>query len=311
MDFEEFREKLVEDLHEALPERLKGVSIEESSVQKLQKIDVYFNFLGKYVPATEEISEEERIAMIDAEHEERLKAKNQRAAAKQKEYMAQLKIDAENGDVEAIAKLAHKKEIARKASAKANAKLREARNADPEYIAMQEAKEQARILKVQEQERKRIEGANRKRKEKRSELVARAKTDPEAMEELMAIRAKEAEARAKKKAREDERMAADPEYAKAVIAKRKEYNRRHSENRKAKLADMKLRAENGDSAAIKELAEYRKYMSEATTRSRKKMYEEAASGNLSAMERKENYLKGRRDSYRAKKESEMEFLKTE
>lgn len=128
-----------------------------------QKIDVYFNFLGKYVPATEEISEEERIAMIDAEHEERLKAKNQRAAAKQKEYMAQLKIDAENGD----------------------------------------------------------------------------------------------------------------------------------------------------SAAIKELAEYRKYMSEATTRSRKKMYEEAASGNLSAMERKENYLKGRRDSYRAKKESEMEFLKAE
>lgn len=240
MDFEEFREKLVEDLHEALPERLKGASIEESSVQKLQKIDVYFNFLGKYVPATEEISEEERIAMIDAEHEERLKAKNQRAVAKQKEYMAQLKIDAENGDVEAIAKLAHKKEIARKASAKANAKLREARNADPEYIAMQEAKEQARILKVQEQERKRIEGANRKRKEKRSELVARAKTDPEAMEELMAIRAKEAEARAKKKTREDERMAADPEYAKAVIAKRKEYNRRHSENRKAKLADMQL-----------------------------------------------------------------------
>lgn len=36
MDFEEFREKLVEDLHEALPERLKGASIEESSVQKLQ-----------------------------------------------------------------------------------------------------------------------------------------------------------------------------------------------------------------------------------------------------------------------------------
>lgn len=36
MDFEEFREKLVEDLHEALPERLKRASIEESSVQKLQ-----------------------------------------------------------------------------------------------------------------------------------------------------------------------------------------------------------------------------------------------------------------------------------
>lgn len=121
-----------------------------------QKVDIYFNFLGEYIPQTEEISEEERIALIDKEHKERVQKKNKKAAAKQKEIMAQLRIDAENGDQEAIAKLAHKKEIARKASAKANAKLREARNADPEYIAKQEAKEQARILKVQEQERKRI-----------------------------------------------------------------------------------------------------------------------------------------------------------
>ena len=163
-----------------------------------QKVDIHFNFLGEYVPAGDEISEEERIANIDAEYRERKIQKGKRAYEKQKELMKQLKIDAENGDQEAIEKLAHKKEIARKASARANAKLREARNADPEYIAMQEAKEQARILKVQEQERKRAERAQKQRKEKRSELVARAGR-PKAMEELMAIRARKV-ARDRKKA---------------------------------------------------------------------------------------------------------------
>ena len=268
-----------------------------------QQIDIHFNFLGEYIPAFDEISEEERIAMIDAEHKARLQEKNKRAQAKQKERMEQLEIAANNGDQEAIEKLAYKKELKRQCSARANARLREARNADPEYIAKQEAKEQARILKVQEQERKRMERANRKQKEKRSELVARAKTDPQAMEELMALRAKEKAARDKKKAIQEARMAEDPEYAKEVIAKRKEYNRRHTESRKAKLADMKLRAENGDEVAIKELAEHRKYFCEAQTRMRAKMYSEAESGDPIAIERKEQYLKVRRDNYHAKKKA--------
>lgn len=281
-----------------------------------QKVDIYFNFLGEYIPQTEEISEEERIALIDKEHKERVQKKNKKAAAKQKEIMAQLRIDAENGDQEAIAKLAHKKEIARKASAKANAKLREARNADPEYIAKQEAKEQARILKVQEQERKRMERANKRHKEKRSELVARAKTDPEAMEELMALRAKEAEARAKKKEKEEARMAVDPEYAKMMEERRKEYNRKHAEKRKAKLDDIKLRAENGDEAAIEELAAHRKYFREAELRNRRKLYELADAGDPVAIAKKEEYLRKRRDAanaaYRAKKaESDEVLLKAE
>lgn len=278
-----------------------------------QKVDIHFNFLGEYVPAGDEISEEERIANIDAEYKERKIQKGRRAYEKQKKLMKQLKIDAENGDQEAIEKLAHKKEVARKASAKANAKLREARNANPEYIAKQEAKEQARILKVQEQERKRAERAQKKRKEKRSELVARAKTDPKAMEELMAIRAKEKVARDKKKAIQEARMAEDPEYAKEVIAKRKEHYRRHTEQRKAKLADMKLRAESGDETAIAELQAYHKYQSEAAIKSRKKMYELASSGDPVAIERKANYLKGRRDYYHARKNDdvEMPLLKAE
>ena len=123
------------------------------------------------------------------------------------------------------------------------------------------------------------------------------------MEELMALRAKEKLARDKKKAIQEARMAEDPEYAKEVIAKRKEYNRRHAERRKVKLADMKLRAEQGDEVAIKELAEYRQYFCEAQTRMRAKMYAEAEAGDPVAIERKEQYLKVRRDNYHAKKKA--------
>lgn len=119
----------------------------------------------------------------------------------------------------------------------------------------------------------------------------------------MALRAKEKVARDKKKAIQEARMAEDSEYAKEVIAKRKEYNRRHAERRKVKLADMKLRAEQGDEVAIKELAEYRQYFCEAQTRMRAKMYAEAEAGDPVAIERKEQYLKVRRDNYHAKKKA--------
>ena len=276
------------------------------TIYRQQKVDIYFNFLGEYVPETEEISEEERRARIDAEHEQRLLEKTKRSHARQTEIMEQLRIDAENGDQEAIAELNRRREIKRKASAKANAKLRERRNADPEYIAKQEAKEQERIRKVQEQERRRIERANRKQKEKRSELVARAKTDPEAMEELKALRAKEAESRARKKAKEEARMAVDPEYAKMMEERRKEYNRRHSEKRKAKLDALKNRAENGDESAIKELAEHRKYFRDAARRNRHNLYEQAAAGIPEAVAKKEEYLRVRREAWREKNKARKE-----
>lgn len=66
---------------------------------------------------------------------------------------------------------------------------------------------------------------------------------------------------------------------------------------------MKLRAESGDEAAIMELAEHRKYFCDAQTRMRKKMYAEAEAGDPAAIERKEQYLKVRRDNYHAKKKA--------
>ena len=55
-------------------------------------------------------------------------------------------------------------------------------------------------------------------------------------------------------------------------------------------------------AAAAELAKKRAYQSEATKKSRQKMYEEAATGNPEAVERYENYLATRREAYHRKKQ---------
>ena len=43
---------------------------------RCQKIDVYFNFIGNYLPPMQEITEEERIAMIDAECDRKRSGRN-------------------------------------------------------------------------------------------------------------------------------------------------------------------------------------------------------------------------------------------
>ena len=57
-----------------------------------------------------------------------------------------------------------------------------------------------------------------------------------------------------------------------------------------------------DPAAAAELAKKRAYQSEATKKSRQKMYAEAATGNPEAVERYENYLATRREAYHRKKQ---------
>ena len=59
-----------------------------------------------------------------------------------------------------------------------------------------------------------------------------------------------------------------------------------------------------DPAAAAELARRRAYHSEATKKSRQKMYEEAAAGNPEAQARYDSYLAARRESYHKKKQDE-------
>ena len=67
--------------------------------------------------------------------------------------------------------------------------------------------------------------------------------------------------------------------------------------------ELKAQAET-DPAAAAELARRRAYHSEATKKSRQKMYEEAAAGNPEAQARYENFLATRRENYHKKKQDE-------
>ena len=75
----------------------------------------------------------------------------------------------------------------------------------------------------------------------------------------------------------------------------------HRNRKKTALQNLKARAET-DPAAAAELARQRAYQSDATKKSRQKMYEDAAAGNPEAQARYERSLATRRENYRRKRQ---------
>ena len=214
-----------------------------------QKIDVHFNFIGNYFPPCETISVEKRIAAIDAEREYRQKEKNMRATEKRKERLAALRAAAETGDTQAIAELEKIKEQHTNASRKRRKKLKEMREADPEYIRQLEEKERIKREEILKKEQERIELENRKKKQTRNELREKAKTDPEAAKEWELLKAKEKGRKSYE--RKKTRIAADPEYAAKVAEHNAESNRRHTKKRKAEH-DALVECAKTDPEAIKQ-----------------------------------------------------------
>ena len=270
------------------------------TIYRQQKIDIYFNFIGNYYPPVETISEEERIAAIEAEQLRKKQEKNRRAAEVQKQKKAELMKAVEAGDPDAIAERERKLAMQRERNRRRQQRIREAREADPEYIRQMDEKERIKQEKMLEAERKRIERQEKKRKETRAELRERAKTDPEAAKEFEALKAREAEARKRKKEREEARMAADPEYAAMMAERKAEYTRARTARRKAQREALVELAKTDEEAARK-LAEMRKYQSEATLRSRQKMVADAEAGDPEAIARYEATLAKRRENYQKKK----------
>ena len=207
---------------------------------------------------------------------------------------------AEAGDPEAISKYEEHLANQRERNQKRRQKLKEAREADPEYLSQLEEKERIKREKMLETERKRIERASRKKKLTRAELKEKAKTDPVAAKEWEALKAREAEARQRKKEREEARMAADPEYAAMMAERKAEYVRTRTAKRKAEREALVELAKTDEEAARK-LAEMRKYQSEATLRSRQKMVADAEAGDPDAIARYEATLAKRRENYQKKK----------
>lgn len=168
-----------------------------------------------------------------------------------------------------------------------------------------EEKERIAVEKKLEKEKKRQERAAKKRKATLAELKEKASAgDPDAIRELEERRAKAREQSRRTAERKKQRAAEDPEYASYLKGQQAEYTRRHTEKRKQELAELVTKAESGDIDAQEKLVEMRKYSSEASKRSRKKMYVDAANGDPEALERYEKYLCVRREAYHHKKSNE-------
>ena len=270
------------------------------TVYRQQNIDIHFNFIGNYYPPVETISEEERIAAIEADQLRKKQEKGKRAAERKKQKLEALRMAAEAGDPEAISKYEEHLANQRERNQKRRQKLKEAREADPEYLSQLEEKERIKREKMLETERKRIKRASRKKKLTRAELKEKAKTDPVAAKEWEALKTKEAEARQRKKEREEARMVADPEYAAMMAERKAEYVRTRTAKRKAEH-DALVELAKTDAEAARKLAEKRKYQSEATVRSYQKMKADAEAGDPEAIARYEAHLAKRREDYHKKK----------
>ena len=275
------------------------------TIYRQQNIDIHFNFIGNYYPPVEAVSEEERIAAIEAEQQRKKQEKGKRSTERRKQKLDALRAAAEAGDPEAAAKYEEHLAIQRERNRKHRQKLQEAREADPEYISRLEEKERIKREKMLETERKRMERDSRKKKLTRAELKEKAKTDPEAAKAWEALKAKEAIARQRKKEREEARMAADPEYAAMMAARKAEYTRTRTAKRKAEREALAELAKTDEEAARK-LAEMKKYQSEANVRCYRKMKADAEAGDPEAIKRYEATLAKRRDEYHKKKARQEE-----
>ena len=276
------------------------------TIYRQQNIDIHFNFIGSYYPPVETVSEEERIAAIEAEQLRKKQEKGKRAAEVQKQKKAALKKAAEAGEPEAIAEYERKLALQRERNHRRQQKIKEAREADPAHIAQMEEKERLQREKLLEAERKRAERDKRQKKLSRKELKEAAKTDPEAAKAWEALKAKEAIARQRKKEREEAKMAADPEYAAMMAARKAEYTRTRTAKRKAEREALTELAKTDEEAARK-LAEMKKYQSEANVRCYRKMKADAEAGDPEAIRRYEATLAKRRDEYHKKKSRQEEL----
>ncbi len=270
-----------------------------------QKVEIYFNFIGNYVPPFSEAELQEMREAEEREAQEVKKRKSEsakKASEKRKLKQSELKAAAEAGDPEAMAQYQSVLEKKRIYNQRHREKVQAMKMADPEYVAQMEEKERLAREKILENERKRQERAAKKKKISDKELRERADSgDEAAIQELEQRKAIAREKSRLQREKRKQRASEDPEYAAQLAEREREYNRRHTEQRKKWLIDLKDRAANGDMEAQEKLDAHHKYQSEATVRSYQRMRAEAEAGNPTAVSRYERHLKARRDDYHNKK----------
>ena len=293
--YQDITELIDEMLYEFIDKVVVHVPTGGKTIYRQQKLDIYFNFIGHYLPPMPEISEEERRAAVEAESEAKKKARYERKKVSRKEKLADLKARAET-DPEAAKEYAEyqerQREIRRKKKEKAQTRQRTA-EPDPQAEAKKEAKRIERNKKSMERYyRNRVPIA---------ELERRAETDPQAAEELRIRRETEAEHNRRNKARREERMAQDPAYGEEIRRKNDERNKARTAQRSADRKALIERAK-ADPEAAAELEALRAKGREAAERSRqKKLARMEADPEYAAAEKAKRNEKAKR-AYHAKKE---------
>ncbi len=205
--------------------------------ERRQQIDIYFNFIGNYLPPIPEVSEEELAAKREAEKAAKKKAKQKRTSERSKEKIAALK-EAAKTDPKAAAEYEAYLERRREAGKKQREAQKAKQMADPAYQAEQAEKAARKAAREKLAYLRRI---------KIAELEELAKTDPEAAEVLQDRREKAAIKNQKAKTQREARLESDPEYA----AQQAEKARKRSETVRERRAALKAQAKTDPEAAAK------------------------------------------------------------
>ena len=232
---------------------------------RMQKVDIYFSFIGQISLLETDISEEERIAQIDAEYKERQREKAQRSSARQKEKYYELKELAET-DPEKAKEFEELKEKRRVHCRNFAARKKAEKEANPEYKRKVEERQHLADL----------------RKMSITQLEPLAKDDPVA-EEVLRVRREKAAIKNKRNAekRRTDKLEHPEKYTsrkKLTPEEKKEHQKTYSKKsqlrRKQQYAELKERAKT-DSEAAKELAARKEYSNRAKKKCIQKMREEA------------------------------------
>ncbi len=251
-----------------------------------QQVDVYFNFIGHYLPEGTVQTEEEFRAEVDARERERKKRTARGSAERRKQRYAELKELAKT-DTEAAAEYEAILEKQRERNRKEQARKKAKRESDPEYIAAKEAKAHTAMLN-------RITIA---------ELAALAESDPEAAEVLEKRRAHNAEKNRISAEKRKQKAARDPEYAEHIKAKQQEY----AENKRKKDLELKEAAQTDPEVAsilAEQTERHKEYRKRSDERQAKRAEEDPAFAAELAARRKEANRRGT-----ARRKAHMEELK--
>lgn len=255
-----------------------------------QRIDIYLNFIGAFeVPAhivtPMEIEEQQRRqeeqAAKEARSQELAKAQYEKRKAEKREFTARKKAGLLTPEEQAAdeARLAHNRAWQKEWREKQKA-------SQPEKPRKKSLKELAALQKagadLTPEEAERLAAHRERKSRQHKEWYGRKKAaepeKPRTLKELAAA--------------QDAGQPLTPEEAARLEASR-------SRKKKA-YQELKAQAETDPTAAA-ELAKKRAYQTEATKKSRQKMYDEAAAGNPEAKARYENFLAARRENYHRKK----------